>query len=144
MQSVREGQPGTHAGGGGSAAPGGGGAGGGGGEPSLMFNLGAMLAGIWAGVKADPRQPPAVLGYPEGAGGAAAQGQAGMQPGVQPVQAGSAVAGSVPVAVRTETVERVEQTPSGPVLVRRTVIDEIHRPAEGPGAGPAVPPPAGS
>lgn len=121
-----------------------------------MFNLGAMLAGIWAGVKADPRQPPAVLGYPEGsggaggAGGAAAQGQAGMQP-VQPgpvgpggVQAGSPVAGSVPVAVRTETVERVEQTPSGPVLVRRTVIDEIHRPAEGPGAGPAVPPPAGS
>ena len=106
-----------------------------------MFNLGAMLAGIWAGVKADPRQPPAVLGYPEGAG--AAGQPSGVQPG-QPVQP---VAGSVPVAVRTETVERVEQTPSGPVLVRRTVIDEIHRPAEGPGAGPgvpAVPPPAGS
>lgn len=71
-----------------------------------MWNLGAFVGGITRGVKA-PLKPPKPENAQETPGQAAA------------------------VMVRTHVQERVVETPTGKVTLRRTVIDEIEPDTKG-------------
>jgi hypothetical protein len=98
---------------------------------SIFHNLGSMLGNIAAGVFADPNNPPARL-----------YGHAGTDHPNTPgphhphSHASSPVppAGQSGVVVHQHTREAVVMTPTGPITLRRTVIDEI-APGPGPSAG---------
>jgi hypothetical protein len=71
-------------------------------SPGLMRNIGQFWGHVVQGIKSDPS--------PAGKPGA---GQANLPP-----------------TVRHEVIERIQETPSGPVRIRRTIIEEVHEAVE--------------
>lgn len=84
---------------------------------SLWFNLGSMVGNIAAGVKADPKNPPARLADAPGPPPA---------PPPSPAPAGEPPCEST--VVRQCTQEVTLNTAEGPVTLRRTITDEIVKP----------------
>lgn len=81
---------------------------------TLMRNLGEFFGHITRGVRSDPGPPPT----PE-------------TPRNPPV---STASGAAPQAVRTHTLEQRVDTPEGQMILRRTIIDELHREENPPAA----------
>lgn len=78
---------------------------------SLLRNLGEFVGHIAQGIKHDPNAPP---------------------PAAAPVAPGTPPAAPIPegTVVRQEVMEQEVQTPEGKLVLRRTIIDEVQRPAE--------------
>ncbi len=77
-------------------------------KKSLMHNLGEFFGHIAQGVTSDPN----------------AQKQ--LQNQVHPV-AGQPAASPPAAAIRQQTLEQQVETPEGKLILRRTIIDEVHR-----------------